>query len=120
MIRVSGTGDDGIKRFAAFIQNIKLLLPHHGAVVDVIARRRVVVVGLGHLVNTELPRHARVRVRRPRHVVGVLVDPLLVVARRRHPVVEQDVVPAAMGPRLLRRAAALEQARAGGDVVPRW
>lgn len=106
MVRVARTGDNRVESVSVLVEHIELLLPHDRAMVYVISDRCIVEIPLRHLFGAELLRHVDVRIGAPRQVVRVLVDPLLVMAGGRHPVVEQDIVLATTFARFLGRVAA--------------
>lgn len=117
MIRVPRARTHRIDRRPQLKKGPKLPPPHYRAVVDVIPSRSVVMMRLGHLIDGQLLRQILVRKRAPAVVIGVLVDELLVEARRGNPAVEQDVVLATQGSGLLHGAAAGHEFGVRGDVV---
>lgn len=127
MIRVPRTRQHGIHHPFRLVleQGRKLLLPHDGTVRDMIPQTRPVERALGHFLEAQGPGHGFVGVAAPAVgggiivLVNVLVYELLRVARLGHPVVEEDVVFAAVGLGFGDGGAAGQEVRVGGNVEAR-
>lgn len=117
MIGMPRACNDRVERSPLLIQHPELLPPHHRAVIDMVPQTRPVILALAHFQRRQPLRHCLIGVAAPRGVVCVLVDELLVEARGRDPVVQQDVVLATGGARGGDRRAAGEEVRGGGYVV---
>lgn len=126
MVRMPRTRQHGVHHAPGLVleQGRKLLLPQDGAVRDMVPQAGPVKGALAHVLEAQGAGHGLVGVAAPAGggrvvvLVRVLVDEFLRVARGRDPVVEEDVILAAVGAGL-RDGGAAGEVSVGGDVEAR-